>query len=348
MDLLDRYLAAVAALLPKDQRQDIVAELRDILLNQIEEKEAELGRPLKPAEVEALLKAFGHPIAVAGRFGAPRSLIGPELYPFYEFAVKALLLLAAVVTLIPILLGVAAGHIDPTQLVGRLLSGFISSGLTLIGVATVIAAAIERGWIKLDKSADWKVADLPRLDRLGLNLGLVLGLDGARRPASGEGLLLKIRFGAAFELAATLLFIAWWTRMVPPPWVAVGDEARLVLSANPIWATLHLPILVWALIQVASSLTALIRPDWARARAGLEIVCNLGGLVFAAVLWRAGPLFEIHGPLAGDKLLKVQTVLGQSLQIGLAVAVAVWAVMLAINLWRLARGRPDGRPAAAV
>jgi hypothetical protein len=48
MDLLDRYLAAVAALLPKTQREDIVAELRDTLLNQMEEKEAELGRPLTP------------------------------------------------------------------------------------------------------------------------------------------------------------------------------------------------------------------------------------------------------------------------------------------------------------
>jgi hypothetical protein len=70
MDLLDRYLAAVAALLPKTQREDIVAELRDILLNQMEEKEAELGRPLTAKEREAVLKAFGHPIAVAG----PRSI----------------------------------------------------------------------------------------------------------------------------------------------------------------------------------------------------------------------------------------------------------------------------------
>ena len=345
MDLLDRYLAAVAALLPKDQRQDIIAELRDLLLNQMEEKEAQLGRPLKDAEVEAVLKAFGHPIAVAGRFGAPRALIGPELYPFYVFAVKALLALCVVVTVIPVLLEAVTGHIDPTQVIGQFLSRFINSGLTLIGAATLIAGAVERGWIKWDKSGDWKVADLPRLDRLGLDLGLALGLNGARRSASGEGLLLKIRFGAAFELAATLLFVAWWTRLVPAPWVAVGDEARLVLNANPIWTTLHLPILIWALIQAVSSLAALIRPDWTRARAALEIVCNLGGLVFAALLWRAGPLFEVHGPLASDKMLKLQAVLGQSLQIGLAAAAGIWAIMLATNLWRLARGRPNARAA---
>ena len=343
MDLLDRYLAAVAALLPKDQRQDIIAELRDILLNQIEEKEAELGRPLKPAEIEALLKAFGHPIAVAGRFGTPRALIGPELYPFYEFAVKALLLLAAVVTIIPILLGVAAGHIDPTQVIGQFLSGFINAGLTLIGAATLIAAAVERGWIKLGASTDWKVADLPNLERL-VGLGGLGSWDGWPR-RRGRGLLQR-RFEAAFELAATLLFIAWWTQLVPPPWVAVGDEAHLTLSTNPIWTTLHLPILAWALVQVASSLTGLIRPDWVRVRAALEVVCNLCGLALVAALWRAGPLVEVQGPAVSDKMLKLQATLDQSLRVTLLVAVAIWAILLATNLWRLVRGRPDSVAAA--
>ena len=51
MDLVERYLAAVARELPEAQRDDIVAELRDILLSQFEEKEAELGRPLERPQV---------------------------------------------------------------------------------------------------------------------------------------------------------------------------------------------------------------------------------------------------------------------------------------------------------
>jgi hypothetical protein len=39
-DLIDRYLGAVAALLPKAQRQDIIAELRDLIINRVEEQEA--------------------------------------------------------------------------------------------------------------------------------------------------------------------------------------------------------------------------------------------------------------------------------------------------------------------
>lgn len=43
MDLLEHYLSAVAAQLDKGQRDDIVAELRDTLLNRFEEKEEALG-----------------------------------------------------------------------------------------------------------------------------------------------------------------------------------------------------------------------------------------------------------------------------------------------------------------
>ena len=38
MDLIDRYLDAVRLLLPLDQRDDIAAELRDVLMTRREEK----------------------------------------------------------------------------------------------------------------------------------------------------------------------------------------------------------------------------------------------------------------------------------------------------------------------
>jgi len=40
MDLIDRYLDTVRLFLPRDQRDDITAELRDVLLTRREEKEA--------------------------------------------------------------------------------------------------------------------------------------------------------------------------------------------------------------------------------------------------------------------------------------------------------------------
>src|ERR1700722_4196031 len=95
MDLIDRYLDTVRLFLPLSQRDDITAELRDVLLTRCEEREAELGRPLKRAEQEAVLKAFGHPLVVAARYGSQQYLIGPDLYPAYRFVL--LLVLGALV-----------------------------------------------------------------------------------------------------------------------------------------------------------------------------------------------------------------------------------------------------------
>jgi len=65
MELIDRYLQAVKFWLPKAQKQDIIAELSEDIRSQVEEKEAELGRKLNDAEVEAILIQRGSPIVVA-------------------------------------------------------------------------------------------------------------------------------------------------------------------------------------------------------------------------------------------------------------------------------------------
>ena len=79
MEILERYLQAVKKYLPWQRQDDIIAELRANLEAQIEDAEAEHGRPLASAEVEDLLKKMGPPMLVAGRFQPQRSLIGPTL-----------------------------------------------------------------------------------------------------------------------------------------------------------------------------------------------------------------------------------------------------------------------------
>ena len=47
MDLIERYLQAVQFWLPKEQKDDIIAELSEDLHAQIEESESALGRTLR-------------------------------------------------------------------------------------------------------------------------------------------------------------------------------------------------------------------------------------------------------------------------------------------------------------
>ncbi|PVM90120.1 hypothetical protein [Caulobacter endophyticus] len=320
MDLLDRYLGAVAALLPKAQREDIVAELRDLLLNRIEEKEEALGRPLTDKEREAVLKDFGHPLAVAGRYGPQRSLIGPTLYPFYIFALKIALAVAAAISIIPALAAGLLGHDNPARLVANaLFDHFPSSALMLGGLVTLVAAGIERGWTPLTGLTEWKVSDLPV-------------------PNRKKGLF-ETRFNALFEAVVVALFILWWTGL----WkVDVGDltvKGAVVLKPSAIWQTLYWPILAWSAVQLVSALVTLVQPGRVRLRAVFELAVGAGGMAMTTILWKSLPLFTLE-PLtaSGADTARLEHVIGLGFHVTMLVAAITFACQIGAAAWRFYKG----------
>jgi hypothetical protein len=82
MDLLERYLQAVGQYLPAKTKDDTIAELRANLLEQMDAREEEFGRPLQQSDVAEILKAHGKPEAVALRYLPQRSLIGQRYFRF--------------------------------------------------------------------------------------------------------------------------------------------------------------------------------------------------------------------------------------------------------------------------
>ena len=97
MDLFERYLQAVRGFLPSRQQHDVVRELREDLRSQVEDREAELGRPLNKEEQEQMLKHLGHPWLLASRYQPRRQLVGPALFPFYWLILKIALGVALIV-----------------------------------------------------------------------------------------------------------------------------------------------------------------------------------------------------------------------------------------------------------
>lgn len=319
MDLLDRYLGAIAALLPAAQRQDIVAELRDLLMSRIEDQEAHLGRPLDKKELEALLRAFGHPLAVAGRYGPQRALIGVELYPFYIFAVKVALAIAAFVSLIPAVVGFVTDGGEVVRVAMHAFHDFVPRALKLIGVITIVGAMIERGWIKAGDFGQWKISDLPHL------------------PA-GKTWFRTSRFDALFEVVATGLFILWWVGAVDFPSARFEDGGDIQLRLAPILIQLHLPILLMAVAQLVSSSLVVTRPAWIAPRAILEIVLSIAGIALAVVLWRELPLVTLVGAGAvSDGGESLQGLVDNSVRISLIASVVICAGKIMIDGWRLAK-----------
>ena len=90
MDLVERYVKAVAKALPEAQREDIIGELTEDIRSEIEDKQKELGRSLTEVEQESLLRQRGNPWLLAARYRQDersvafgRQIIGPVLFPFY-------------------------------------------------------------------------------------------------------------------------------------------------------------------------------------------------------------------------------------------------------------------------
>jgi hypothetical protein len=321
MDLLDRYLGAVAALLPAAQRQDIVAELRDLLMSRIEDQEAQLGRPLNKKELEALFREFGHPLAVAGRYGPQRALIGVELYPFYIFAVKVALVIAAFAVLIPAVVGFVTDGGLVVRVLLHAFNDFVPTALKLIGVITIVGAMIERGWIKAGDFGQWKVSDLPTI-------------------SAKKEWFRTTRFEALFEVIFMTFFALWWAGVVDFPGSRgpFGENGDLQMTLAPILTQLHTPILLLAIGQVISGLILVARPGWVAPRAVAEIVLSIAGIALAYALWRGMPLVTFSGPVsAAEGVVTLQVMVDNIFRGSALVAAAVCAGKILIEGWRLAR-----------
>ena len=144
-------------------QEDLLAELGEDLRSQIEDKETELGRPLDKGEVSAILKKCGSPMMVAGRLGPQRHLIGPALFPIYEFVLKMVLLWILVPVFIfivgPVNVANSNGNwgLAVAETLGNLWSGlFIAAG-----VVTLVFAILERTSAHLGAESKWDPLKLP-------------------------------------------------------------------------------------------------------------------------------------------------------------------------------------------
>jgi hypothetical protein len=306
-DLIDRYAMAVSANLPKDDRDDITAELRDILYSKVEAREAELGRPLNRAEEEALLRDFGHPLEVAGRYGKNQYLIGPETYPFYIFFLKAVMGI-----LIAIFLGMFALSV--------VVEGYEKGGDQDVLEALFIAfAAVTLTFVVFDRTgvikkiaAKWKPSELP-----------LLGAPHSRST-----------FEVLFEIAIDVAVALWWVGAYRLPAPAVPDHIGLSLA--PVWETLFWPILALLIGQIGLNVFELVAPGLARAHAWARIVFHLVMVGVLAVLWQADHWISVSvqaGVGRPDLAERLQSGFDNGFRIGLAFAV----LCVVYELWRTGR-----------
>ncbi len=321
-ELLDRYLHAVRFWLPRAQQDDIIAELSEDLRSEIEEREGALGRPLNQVEVAGLLQRRGHPMRVATGFLPQRSLIGPPLYPIYVRVLKIVGIVVSAAWTVSWLAQLAfspswrAAH--PGALVFETWTSFLSSVVLMFATVTLIFALLERTSASERRAREWDPRKL--------------------RPVRDPGRI--PRGNSVAELAAGVVFLAWWALLPAVPSLE-GDG--VVVLVGPAWHPIYW--MIAALVAAGLPLAAvnLVRPWWTRLRAGVRLALDLAGLVPVVVLLRTGDLVEVTStriPPAGREAI-ARAINGpvRLAVILLGVGVAAGCVR---GVLRLARVRPAG------
>jgi hypothetical protein len=316
MDLLDRYLAAVRRNLPAKDADDIIAELRDVLLAQAEEREERYGH----VDWTGLLREFGHPLTVAARYRPQQWLIGPELYPFYLYFLKMIAGIVAVVVVVTAV-GKAVLHAGPPgPMIVDLLGSLWWSVAGTVGSVTIVFALIER-YGGVDRHfRNWAPDELPELPDLSELVG---------KPKSG--------WGSAFECAMGLLFLLWWAGAIHLPLVFHNDTFRL--EGAPIWTQLYWPILALLAGRLAYNVLRWLMPR-AKWLIGLfGIVTAVGGVILAALIYKAGIWMSVVPvSMAAEEAAKIQDSLNLALRIAIVVVAIIWTLQSLGELWRWMRG----------
>lgn len=322
-DLIERYLGAIARHLPDGQKADVTAELRDVLLSQVEEEEERLGRPIAREELEALLIRFGHPLTVSGRYRQVQHLIGPEIFPFWWAAIKATLAVILGIWLVMmIFLMIAGDHFAPGRDSGE--ASLFGVLVFAFGMITLVCALIER-FGKTAFLQKWKPSQLP--------------------PPAGKA---KSRFERVVEIGMSVIFVLWWVGAIE--FRSFLPDYRMSVELAPIWREMYWPILAYAGFDTGANVLALFTPGAAIFNRATSLGRNLFGAGLLGAIYQAGHWLEVNWDVWRPEVREqVQANFDMGMRIGIAATIVTFLALAAVDAWRIWQMLQAGRrtPAAA-
>jgi hypothetical protein len=157
-EVIESYIEDTVRLLPRRQREDVAAELRSLLNEELHARAQESRRPPDASLALALVRAYGRPNEVAARYQPPWAVIDPaDSTSFLRAAIigaGALVLLAAIGTRQPSLRETADNLVNIGILVW-------------LGLLVVVFGA--KNWIRRrwPATALWQPRDRDRANRVG-------------------------------------------------------------------------------------------------------------------------------------------------------------------------------------
>ena len=269
MNLIDRYISAVAQQLPASRRDDIARELKANILDRLESFAEEHGRPTTQADESAVLRELGHPQQVAAGFLPPQTLVNGTWFPIFKQCLIYGLLLVFVVQMISF--GVSILSSGELRIAG-LIGGFIHAALLMFAVITGVFYLLSNlpETANISPYCDWKPEQLP--------------------PVQYSWQRIKME-DIVNEFGSNLFFLVALQYSL---WMSAETLAKLPVSVNPALEPWILPLSVWAMFAVIFSLWNLRHNYWTPAKLWISIAQNLAGCTMAISLAREELLLINH------------------------------------------------------
>lgn len=283
MNLIEKYVSEVGKHLPRKNRADIEAEIRSTLEDMLDERTQGKG-PADEATVIALLKEYGSPREVAGKYKTHPYLIGPRLFPIFEMVVKIVFAVVVAVSLVG--LGVSlykTGLTGPefVSTLGEWIGGLFNGLIAAFGNIVLVFAIIERTQAANELERDFKEWDPRELqaepdpnkidmaDHIATIIFTVLGL-------------------VLLNLYPNLLVVGFFSN---EKWVSF-----------PILTDAFFRFLPWinmmGLLQIVFSGYMLSQRNWSPVTRVVNIVVDIAGMVLSIVILRTPGIFGATTPEA--------------------------------------------------
>jgi len=317
--VLDLYILQLKSLLPRNQRDDVAAEIGENIASAVEERKRDLGRELSNDEMRTLLKAYGHPIVIAGRYLPIQQLIGPSVFPLYWYAIQAVLMVIATIGGIVATIALLS---EPrgTQAALQVLGRFFWVALDAGALVTLLFALLERQRVHFPFLEDF--------DPRKLGTGLL---------ARGSAALGEIPRGdTVLELTTVAILLLWWTGWLVFPSVVASVKVELGSGIE----TLYFPVAALCIADLIRLGADFTHPYRTRARISIAIGLNAAWLVLLVVAFSSGHLVQVAPSIEEPaEIARVALIADRVFRLVL-LALGIWtAMLLAADVVRLLRRR---------
>lgn len=322
MNLFDRYIHEVGRYIPRRKRGDILAELRSLLDDTLEDR---FGQSPSESQVEDLLKEFGRPRDVAASY-YPQSqyLIGPTLYPLFRMV--AWIVVAAVLGGQAIAWGV-----------GMFVGGEAFSVLEMIA-SLVNSIPISLGWLLITFIILQYFDAKPHLDEEPWDPRKLPEIKPEQELKRGEMII-----GLVFGILALVLVTFF------PQWIGFITTPGGKFYPNPVILEYLVLIKIVLVAGIGLNLFLLWRGRWSMTTRLVRIAMNIFDVVVLSLLvighneWLAarssagflGMLDAIPGMADGGWELVGM----HGFRLGFGVALIVTVVETLASIYRLIRSR---------